>query len=103
MIKKSSYGELKQRIESLEKQLTTFQLNEASLKESEKLKELFKQRTVTWYVTRRRSKNGQILDVIARGAVFSESEMGVSGELVIFRDITREKRIAKSNGRQPRR
>ncbi len=36
--------------------------------------------------------------MIARGTVFSESEMGVSGELVIFRDITREKRISKSNG-----
>ena len=156
MIKKASYEELKQRIESLEKQVTTFQQNEVSLNESakrfrtlldfapypvatftlkgnisylnpaftevfgwtlddmrkgealfvppelapetsEKLKELFKQRTVTRYVTKRRSKSGQILDVIARGAVFSESEMGMSGELVIFRDITREKRIAKSN------
>lgn len=156
MIKKASYEELKQRIESLEKQVTTFKQNEVSLKDSakrfrtlldfapypvatftlkgnisylnpaftevfgwtlddmrkgkalfvptelapetsEKLKELFKQRTVTRYVTKRRAKNGQILDVIARGAVFSESEMGVPGELVIFRDITREKRIAKSN------
>ncbi len=64
---------------------------------SEKLKELFKERTVTRYVTKRRAKDGRVLDVIARGAVFSESEMGVAGELVIFRDITRERRIAGSN------
>jgi len=156
MIKKATYEELEQRVESLEKQVTTFKQNEVSLKKSakrfrtlldfapypvatftlkgnisylnpaftevfgwtlddmrkgdalfvppelapetsKKLKELFKKRTVTRYVTKRRSKNGQIMDVIARGAVFSESEMGVSGELVIFRDITKEKRIAKSN------
>ncbi len=64
---------------------------------SEKLKELFEQRTLTRYVTRRMTKDGRLLDVIARGAVFSESEMGVPGELVIFRDITREKRIARNN------
>lgn len=64
---------------------------------SEKLKELFKKRTVTRYVTKRVSKDGRVIDVIARGAVFSKSEMGVAGELVIFRDITREKQIAMSN------
>ncbi len=64
---------------------------------SEKLKELFKERTVTRYVTRRLSRDGRMIDVIARGAVFSKSEMGMSGELVIFRDITEEKRIARSN------
>ncbi|MCP3871604.1 MAG: PAS domain S-box protein [Desulfobacteraceae bacterium] len=63
---------------------------------SEMLKELFEERTVR-YVTKRFSKDGRIIDVIVRGAVFSESEMGLSGELVIYRDITREKRIARDN------
>ncbi|MCD4744089.1 MAG: GAF domain-containing protein [Desulfobacteraceae bacterium] len=156
MTKSASYEELKQRVESLENQITKFKQNEVSLKESEKrfrilldfapypvatftlkgnisylnpsftevfgwtlddmkkgkalfvppelvhetsdkLKELFKQKTVIRYVTKRCAKNGKILDVIVRGVVFSELEMGVSGELVIFRDITKEKRIAKSN------
>lgn len=64
---------------------------------SERLKLLFENKTVTRYVTKRLTKDGRLLDVIARGAVFSESEMGIPGELVIFRDITREKRIAQSN------
>ena len=64
---------------------------------SEKLKELFQQRIITRYVTKRQTKDGRVLDVIARGAVFSKSEMGLAGELVIFRDITREKRTAKIN------
>jgi hypothetical protein len=35
--------------------------------------------------------------VITRGAVFLKTEMGFSGELVIFRDITREKKVARNN------
>ncbi len=64
---------------------------------SEMLKELFKERVVTRYVTQRLSKDGRVLDVIARGAVFSKKEMGVQGELVIFRDITRERRVSRNN------
>ena len=64
---------------------------------SKKLKELFEERTITRYVTKRMTKDGRVLDVIARGAVFYESDMGIPGELVIFRDITREKRIEQTN------
>ena len=156
MVKKTTYEELKQKVERLEKLVTTLEQNEVSLKESEKryrtlldfapypvatftlkgdisylnpaftevfgwtfeemrsgkalfipqglaletsekLKELFEERKVIRYVTKRLSKDGRVLDILARGTVFSKSEMGVSGELVIFRDITREKRIAKTN------
>lgn len=64
---------------------------------SEKLKELFEQRRVPRFETRRLTKDGRLLEVVTRGAVFSKAEMGLSGELVIFRDIAREKRIAKNN------
>lgn len=64
---------------------------------SEKLKELFEQRMVPRFETRRLTKDGRLLDVVTRGAVFSRAEMGLSGELVIFRDIAREKRAAKNN------
>lgn len=84
-------------LDDIKKGDARFVPSELAPETSEKLEELFKHRTVTRYVTKRRAKNGQILDVIARGAVFSKSEMGLSGELVIFRDITREKRIASTN------
>ena len=64
---------------------------------SEKLKELHQNRIVTRYVTKRLTKDGRVLDVIARGAVFTKREMGIPGELVIFRDITRERLTAKGN------
>ncbi|MGD9032652.1 MAG: PAS domain S-box protein [Desulfobacteraceae bacterium] len=63
----------------------------------EKLRNLFEEGIVPRYETRRLTKDGRILDVIMRGAVFSKSEMGLSGELVILRDITQEKRMARNN------
>ena len=63
----------------------------------EKLRNLFEEGIVPRYETRRLTKDGRILDVIMRGAVFSKSEMGLPGELVILRDITQEKRIARNN------
>ncbi|MBU2629706.1 MAG: PAS domain S-box protein, partial [Proteobacteria bacterium] len=64
---------------------------------SERIKQLFAERIVRRYETKRLTKDGRLIDVITRGAVFSKSEMGLSGELVILRDIAREKKLAKNN------
>ncbi|SDT95021.1 GAF domain-containing sensor histidine kinase [Desulfobacula phenolica] len=64
---------------------------------SEKIKELFDQRIVPRYETKRLTKDGRLIDVVTRGEVFSKSEMGLSGELLILRDIANEKRFAKNN------
>lgn len=63
----------------------------------ESLKRLFLEKTLLRYETQRLTKDGRILDVVLRGVVFSETGDEPSGELVILRDITREKRIAQSN------
>ncbi|MBN2032670.1 MAG: PAS domain S-box protein [Deltaproteobacteria bacterium] len=47
--------------------------------------------------TRRMTKDGRMLDVILRAAVFSVSEEQPEGTLVILRDVTKEKRIARNN------
>ena len=57
---------------------------------SEKIKELFEEKIIRRYDTKRLTKSGRVLDVIVRGAVLSEPQ----GELVILRDITQERRIA---------
>lgn len=64
---------------------------------SEKIKELVDHQIVPRYETKRLTKDGRLIDVVTRGAVFSKSQMGLAGELVIFRDIANEKRIAKNN------
>ncbi|MFH1351427.1 MAG: PAS domain S-box protein [Pseudomonadota bacterium] len=63
----------------------------------EGIKRLFKENFISRVETRRLTKDGRILDVIMRVAVYPEEEKTHGGELVILRDITREKRIAQNN------
>ena len=63
----------------------------------ESIKRLFQEKIIQRFETRRLTKDGRILDVIIRGAVYSKNENEPGGELVILRDITREKRIARIN------
>lgn len=84
-------------LEEMEGKRIPFVPPELQQETSEKLRNLFEEGIIPRYETRRLTKDGRILDVIAKGAVFSKSEMGLSGELVILRDITQEKRTARNN------
>ena len=64
---------------------------------NENIKKLLKERVIRRQETRRLTKDGRALDVSFRAAVYSETEDSPSGELVILRDITHEKRIARNN------
>ena len=61
------------------------------------IKKLLEEKTILRYETRRLTKDGRILDVVMRGAMYVDSKNKPAGELVILRDITREKRIAQNN------
>ncbi len=63
----------------------------------ENIKKLFEQRIILRHETQRLTKDGRVLDVVMRAAVYSESGDEPSGELVILRDISQEKRIARNN------
>lgn len=64
---------------------------------SENIRRLFEEKVILRHETKRLTKNGRVLDVVMRAAVYSESEDEPSGEIVILRDITQEKRIARNN------
>ncbi len=64
---------------------------------SENIERLFRERIISRHETRRLTKDGRVLDVVMRAAVYSEEGVEPTGELVIFRDITEEKRIARNN------
>ncbi len=64
---------------------------------SEMIKNLLEEKVVLGHETRRLTKDGRILDVVMRAAVYSEAEDELAGELVLLRDITQEKRIARNN------
>jgi len=61
------------------------------------IKELFEKKVVLRHETKRLTKEGQVLDVVMRAGVYSEDKDEPAGELVLLRDTTREKRIARNN------
>src|SRR4030042_21469 len=64
---------------------------------TQEIKQLFENKVILREETKRMTKDGRILDVILRAVVFSLSQAEPEGELVILRDVTQEKRIARNN------
>jgi len=64
---------------------------------SENIKKFLEEKTILRHETRRLTKDGRILDVVMKGAMYVDSKNELAGELVIARDITREKRIEQNN------
>lgn len=58
---------------------------------------LFQEQTVQRYETQRLTKDGRLLDVVLRAAIYPKTSNEPSGILLIHRDITEEKRIARNN------
>jgi PAS domain S-box-containing protein len=58
---------------------------------------LLQDRFILRHESRRLTKDGRILDVMMRGAVFTEDGDEAAGEMVLLRDITQEKRLQRIN------
>lgn len=63
----------------------------------EDIRHLLDKRVILRKETRRKTKDGRLLNVILRATVFSLSDDEPAGELVILRDVTEEMRIARTN------
>ncbi len=64
---------------------------------SKNVQRLVKEKLILRHETKRLTKDGRVLDVVMRASVISDSDGDPAGELVIIRDVTREKRIARNN------
>jgi PAS domain S-box-containing protein len=64
---------------------------------SEIIEKLLRDKSLTRHETKRLTKDGRILDVVLRGAIFSEDGDERGGQLVLLRDITQEKRMTRTN------
>ncbi|MFH1490038.1 MAG: PAS domain S-box protein [Pseudomonadota bacterium] len=84
-------------LDELEGQLIPYVPPQLQEEARESIKRLFQEKMIQRFETRRLTKEGRILDVILRGAVYSGNDGEPGGELVILRDITREKRMARNN------
>jgi len=64
---------------------------------TESIKRLFEEKIILRHETKRLTKDGRTLDVVMRATVFAEEEDEPAGELVILRDVTEQKRIARNS------
>ncbi|MBW2110220.1 MAG: GAF domain-containing protein [Deltaproteobacteria bacterium] len=63
----------------------------------EMIKVLLEKKIILRHETRRLTKAGKVLDVVMRAGIYSEDRDEPAGELVLLRDITQEKKIARNN------
>lgn len=63
----------------------------------ENIKRLLRERIIPRHETKRLTKDGRIIDIVMRGAIFAGDGEEPEGELVFLRDVTREKRMSRNN------
>ncbi len=61
------------------------------------MKQLFLNRTVLDFETQRYTKDGRILDIMINGSILYDEHDNPMGQVLILRDVTAEKRMAKTN------
>jgi PAS domain S-box-containing protein len=64
---------------------------------NEDLRQIYEEKGFLQKETKRITKDGRVLEVFLRAAVFSVSQDQPEGMLVILRDVTKEKKIARNN------
>ena len=83
--------------DELEEKIIPFIPPDRKQEVAENIKKLLKEKILLRHETKRLTKDGRVLDVAIRASVYPESEDEPPGELVIFRDITQQKKIARIN------
>lgn len=61
------------------------------------IERLLREKVVHGFETQRVTKDGRLLDIVLDGAVFYDENQRPAGQVVILRDVTQEKRIARVN------
>jgi PAS domain S-box-containing protein len=61
------------------------------------IKRLLIEKVIHGFETKRLTKDGKVLDVILDGAIYFDEDKKLAGQVIILRDITREKRVTRMN------
>jgi PAS domain S-box-containing protein len=61
------------------------------------IQQLFKEKAIHGFETKRLTKDGRLLDIIIDGAIFYDLESNPAGQVITLRDVTLEKRSARIN------
>ena len=69
------------------------------LKENTKrgIRQLFKEKAIHGFETKRLTKDGRLLDIVIDGAIFYDEQSQPAGQVITLRDVTVEKRSARIN------
>ncbi|MGD2272531.1 MAG: PAS domain S-box protein [Desulfobacterales bacterium] len=84
-------------LEELEGKKIPFVPDSHKAKTREGVKRLFKDKVLHGFETKRLTKDGRLLDIVIDGALFYDENNQLAGQVVTLRDISREKRMARSN------
>jgi PAS domain S-box-containing protein len=61
------------------------------------IRQLFEEKVLHGFETKRRTKDGRVLDIIIDGAIFYDDDNQPAGQVITLRDVTREKRETSIN------
>ena len=61
------------------------------------IKQLFEDKVLHSFETKRRTKDGRVLDIVIDGAIFFDNDNQPAGQVITLRDVTREKRETSIN------
>ncbi|MBU1182932.1 MAG: PAS domain S-box protein [Proteobacteria bacterium] len=61
------------------------------------IKRLLIEKVIHGFETKRLTKDGKVLDVVLDGAIYFDEDKNLAGQVIILRDITREKHITRRN------
>jgi len=61
------------------------------------IKQLFEEKVLHSFETKRMTKDGRVLDIIIDGAIFFDDDNQPAGQVITLRDVTREKRETSIN------
>jgi PAS domain S-box-containing protein len=84
-------------LQELEGKVIPFVPDEAKKETVENLKRLNAEKVLVRHESKRSTKDGRVLDMSIRAAIYSEADDEPAGAIAIFRDITHEKKIARVN------
>ncbi len=61
------------------------------------IEKLYREKVIHGFETQRLTKDGRLLDILVDGAIFYDDDGRPAGQVVTLRDVTREKRVGRTN------
>lgn len=84
-------------LSELQGKIIPFVPDECKAQTREGLARLYREKIIHNFETRRRTKDGRVLDIIIDGALFYDENNRPAGQVITLRDVTQEKRTARVN------